>query len=411
MTSRQFDPVFSASLRNELEALAERPDALESVGRRPIAARPQVWAVVVTALVLVAATVGLLRITHAAPRPAEPTHPTVMDPLSRITDATSPYYVARAVRTIVDTRGVGPGARDVQVPPGVTDVRVYLNCSGSAKYSVGIDGSGAMSGSACNRDSGTNASMGVRPGKHTVTVGVSKGVAWALTVIETPPPTVSSGALIDPLAAVRDRRNPDALVGNAEPVLVATGLTGGSTASTPNHPAARLRAYFVCRTASASATAVVDGHVMRGCMNSIAHWFDFTPSAGPLTARFETTGDAAFLVVRAPQGVTDSPASVELSYPKAQGTLLARAAGSGAVASGTYRPHGTALTITTTCRGTGWLEIMTDQGGTTTRGEPCSATAPNVTGFEGPRDSGTRPTWSVVPHGDISWTFQLSAAG
>jgi len=66
MTTREFDPVLSAALRNELEALATRGPA----SRRPALRDPQIWITAVTAVVLVLATIGVLQLTsgrHAVP--------------------------------------------------------------------------------------------------------------------------------------------------------------------------------------------------------------------------------------------------------------------------------------------------------------------------------------------------------
>ena len=149
MTTRQFDPVFSAALRNELEALAERADAAPAAApHRPHRAplRSQVWISVAVALALVVATLGVLRLTAPHVPPAD--HgPAVVSPLTRITDPRSPGYVARSVATLLNARGTGSGTRTFDVPGGVTSLTVYLNCSGSAKYEVELDGRGSMSSS------------------------------------------------------------------------------------------------------------------------------------------------------------------------------------------------------------------------------------------------------------------------
>src|ERR1700712_5766479 len=104
-------------------------------------------------------------------------------------------------------------------------------------------------------------------------------------------------------------------------------------------------------------------------MNSIAHWFDFTPKPGSTTAQVTAPAGTSWslLVVPAPKGAKDSPANTTLAYPEAPGTVLARARGAGAPASGTYRKPGSAIEFVVTCRGTGWLEIQSADGGTTTR--------------------------------------------
>ncbi|MBW4042005.1 MAG: hypothetical protein HIU86_07730 [Acidobacteria bacterium] len=411
MTTRRFDPVFSAALRNELEALADAHDPAAAPALQRFAAlrRPQVWVAVVTAVVLVAATIGVLHLTSAPTEPAGRSR--VVDPLTKVTDPSSPEYVARAVQTLLHISSVGPGGHDFSVPAGVTSVRVYLNCAPSGQSTVDIDGKGRMSGG-CSRDSGSTYDMPIKPGTHEVEVTVGTRTDSTLLLMASPAPTVSPGALIDPLTQVRDRRDPDALVGDTTPVLRAGGSGAGGTRPVTVTPGARLRLYFVCRTTSSSADVVVAGHTVSGCMNSIAHWFDFTPTSTSTTAQVDAPAGEpwSLLVVPAPVGAKDSPANATLPYPTASGTVLAEARGSGAPASGTYRRPGNAIAFTVSCRGNGWLEIMTGDGGTNTRGTRCSALQPNTTGFSGEKDPSPQH-WTVLPHGDISWTFQLTSDG
>jgi hypothetical protein len=411
MTTRQFDPVFSAALRDDLEALAEQEHAGAPAGptRTPILRRPQVWVSVVTALVLVAATLGLLRLTDRPPQPADRT-PAVVDPLTRITDPGSPYYVARSLTTLLDATGTGSGSRTFDVPGDVSDMRVYLNCSGSgsAKFGVGIDAEGSMSGG-CDRDSGNSYSRAVTPGRHTVEVGVAKGVVWAITIIRTPSPTVAKGALIDPLAAVRDLRNPDAIPGDVRPLLQRHGTATSSpeTFAVPGD-VRRLRVLLVCSPSSAATRVRIDGHEASGCMNAIAHWFDLTPSSRSVTAQVVAPDGGAWslLVAPAPKGAKDSPESARLPYPRVEGTVVGRARGAGATATGLYA--GVAeVTVTMTCRGSGWLEVSTGNGSTSTQGATCSS-GPSTTGMGGDDGGGRTRRWTVVPHGDVSWTVQLS---
>jgi len=408
MTTRQFDPVFSAALRNELEALVDAPKPIPAKGLLLTLRKPQVWISIVTAAVLVAATIGLLQVTHGG-ESAPAGRSRVADPLTSITNPSSSGYVAREVQTLLHVSATGPGAHDFSVPTGVTSLRVYVNCAPTGKSGVGIDGDGKVSGE-CSRVSGLSYDMPIDPGTHEVEVTVKKGTDYTLLLMASPAPTVSTGALIDPLAQVRDLRNPDALVGDTSPVLDITRTAGDGrgSASTPLHSSDRLRAYFVCRTSSSTAEAVVDGHTISGCMNSIAHWFDFTPRSATLTAQVDPTGDSALLVVPAPKGAKDSPANTTLRYPKAPGTALGRARGAGTPVSGTYRRPGTSIVFTVSCRGTGWLEMTTTDGGTTTRGTACSALSPQTSGFGGDSKDSSLKTWSVIPHCDISWTFQIS---
>lgn len=404
--TRSFDPVLSAALRNELEHLADREAARPA---RPVLARPQVWISVVTALVLVAATVGVLRLTAPAPVPAKPAGG-VVDPLSRITDPTSPYYVARSVTTLLDTAGRGSGTVAFDVPGSVREYQLYVNCS-RGDVEAEVDGQGAMKGG-CVRDSGTNYSQVITAGRHTVSVRVGADVQWALTIIERPGPTIAAGDPIDPLTAVRDLRNPDAIPGAASPLLQDRGDRTGEvrTVAVPEG-VRRLRVLLVCSPSAPAVRVRIDGHQVLGCMNAIAHWYDFTPSSRSITAQVVSVSRVPWrlLVLPAPAGATDSPENALLPYPETAGpgAVLARAHGVGATATGTYR-RPAVIAVTTTCRGRGWLEIRLGEGdGTSTRGTACSTTRPDRVGFGGEAGKSER-RWTVIPHGDISWTFQIS---
>lgn len=412
MTARDFDPVFSTALRHELEHLAEA--AGREPAPRPALRRPQVWVTLVTAAVLAAATVGVLRVVQLPVVPAAPP-PAVVSPLSQITDPEDrASYVARAVRVLLDARGIGPGSRRVEVPADVQEAQVYLGCSPSSPFTVEIDGGGGAS-STCAARLGGSFSGAQKPGAHRVAVTVPKGVAWALTIIAKPPPTVSAGALVDPLTQVRDRRNPDALVGDPRPLLRLQG-SGDSRPLRFTVPpgVGRVRVYLPCRPTSAATAAVVDGRRISGCQNAIAHWFDLTPSASTVTASVTAPAGVAWslLVVPAPPGAKDSPPSAPLRYPASggDGPVIARARGIGAQATGTYTRRSDGIGVRIVCRGTGWIEFSSPDGDTSTRGDACGA--PTNTGFGG--GVGTAPKrlrWTVTPHGDVSWAVVITDSG
>ena len=409
MKTRDFDPVLSAALRNELEALADGRGAERGATRHrtPGVRRPQVWITVATAIVLIIATFGALRLSAHDVPPADPGS-RVVDPLTSATTPSSPYYVARSVRVVLHARGTGSGTHAFTVPAGVQDVTLRVNCAPDRTFSTRIDGLGDSSGG-CSRDGGSSFSGPISAGAHRLTLQVGAGTAYRLLLIATPGPTVSPGALIDPLQQVRDLRNPDAVVGDTRPLLRASQATGSAVSAPLPAGVRRVRVLLVCTPASASTTAVVSGRLVSGCQNSVAHWLDLTPPTRTLTAsvRAPLGTTWSLLVIPAPQEAKDSPANTALPYPAMQGTVLAQARGAGAEATGTYEQTTDSIGISTTCRGTGWLEITTGSSGTTTRGTACSTTRPSRVGFGGPDDVG-RHRFAVIPHGDISWTFQIT---
>ncbi|MFD1721922.1 hypothetical protein [Amnibacterium endophyticum] len=409
MKTREFDPVRSAALRNELESLPTARSA-PSVAER--LCRPQVWVTAVTAILLLAATVGVLQVTAAhEPQPARTGG---LDALQQVTDPDSGAFVARAVHVLLQARGEGLGERRFEVPSGTGSVRVLLVCASDEHFTIDLSGGGGAPASGastlsggCGRTIGGTGDVPVEAGAHRVAVHTPADVRWDLLVIRTPDPTVRTGPVIDPLAAVRDPYDPDSLPGDTRPLLQGSGR-GSDRVSGPTAPAGvRLRAYLVCSPSSSSTTATIDGHRVRGCMNSIAHWFDFTPTDGRLVADVRASGDWALLVVRAPAGAAgDSPDATVLPYPAEQHDVLARTRGSGASASGTYVRRSAWLTLVMTCRGSGSLEVETPDGGTRLRGR-CDG-HPIETSFGGEDDGiGRTRTWTAVPHGDISWTFQI----
>jgi hypothetical protein len=413
MTARDFDPVFAAALRNELEARADRAPAQEA-RRFARLRRPQVWITAATALALLLATVGVLRLVAPPVQPAAP-GVDLVDPLTSVTQPSHASYVARAVDVLVHARGVGTGSHDFDVPAGTGSMTLYVACTGSGRWSTDVDGEARLA-SDCSRETGSSGAAAISTGRHTLTVHVRPGTAYAVLGIRTPAPTIAPGAVIDPLAAVRDRHTPDALVGDARPVLQASGAgavtgTGTSTTAVPDG-VRRLRVFLVCQPSAATTQVRIDGHRVLGCMNSVAHWFDFTPSGRTLSAQVvpAAPGDWRLLVVRAPEGATDSPANALLPYPQDRGgAVLSRGRGVGAPASGTYLRSRGGIRLAMTCSGTGWLEVATADGGTSTRGNPCSTTDPLTVGLGGgDGDSpGKRLTWTAIPHGDVSWTLTI----
>lgn len=418
MSTRQFDPVFSAALRNELEALADAEVEAEAPPRQFAHAlrRPQVWISIVTAVVLVTAAIGVFRVTGAVSPPAAT--PAVLDPLSEVTTPGSNNYVARSVQVLLRVRGTGTGTYAFEVPGGVRTARIYLDCAPKGAQSVEINDGGGMRGD-CDHTLGGSYDTPIESGTHEVTVRVGTGTDYALLVIVAPAPTVSSGALIDPLTQVRDRRDPDALVGDTRPLLRLSG-TGDSTARPFAVPAGigRLRVFFACQPSSATRRVRIDGHDVSGCMNAIAHWYDFSPSGRTITAQVVESGLTApsagswsLLVVPAPSGAKDSPANGLLPFSaNTAGAVLARSRGVGAQTSGTYMGRSDRIMVNVTCRGTGWVEVATNQG-TSGRGDDCGASGGFTVGFGGTEEEGKREPWTVTPHGDISWTVTISDAG
>ncbi len=414
MNARDFDPVFSAALRNELEARADRASAQQA---RPFARlrRPQVWITAATALVLLLATVGVLRAVAPTAQPAGPGS-AVVDPLVSVTTPDADAYVARAVNVLLHVRGTGSGVHDFTVPPGVSAMTVFVACSPSHRYSTGLDGGGFSSGT-CDRETGGSFGVDIRPGEHSLRIRLPRSAAYALLAIETPGPTVADGAVIDPLTAVRDRRTPDALVGDTGPLLQASGTRTGSvrTATVPDG-VQRLRVFLVCQPSSAATRVRIDGHQVLGCMNSVAHWFDFTPRSRTVSAQVVSVSptDWRLLVVPAPDRAQDSPANALLPYPAEDGRepVLVRARGVGGTATGQYVRRTSGVVLDITCRGTGWLEVQTGDGSSSGRGDACEQEGRMSAGFGGQDDlAGKRLTWTAIPHGDISWTLTILDGG
>lgn len=415
MTTRRFDPVFSAALRNELESLAGTQEEQEAPPKPvlPVLRRPQVWISIVTAVVLVAAAIGVFRLTGAVPQPAQT--PAVVDPLSEVITPGSNNYVARSVHTLLTVRGTGTGTHAFDVPAGVRSVRVYLDCAPKGPQSVEISGAGGSSGD-CDRIPGGSYDSPIESGTHDITVRLRKGTDYSLLVMVSPAPTVSTGALIDPLAQVRDRRDPDALVGDTRPLLRLRGQQGGSApvAFTVPMAVSRIRVFLACEPAASGTSVRIGGHLVTGCQNAIAHWFDFSPTSRSVTAEV-TAPDAgawSLLVVPAPPGAKDSPANRLLPYPATDGgPILARTRGTGARTTGTYVSRTDSILVTATCRGTGWVEVATGSG-TSGRGDDCGRTGELMVGFGGDgSDKGKRLPWTVTPHGDVSWTVTIQDDG
>jgi hypothetical protein len=406
MTTRQFDPVFSAALRNELEALADAP----AKGFLPTLRKPQVWISIVTAVVLIAATVGVLQVAHGTQ-----SHPAgrsrVVDPLAAITDPGNGGYVAREVQVLLHVSAKGPGAHDFSVPSGVTSLRIYLNCAPTGHSGVGLDGDGKVSGD-CSRESGSAYDLPVTAGTHEVEVTVKKRTDYTLLLMASPAPTVSAGPLIDPLTQVRNLRNPDALVGDTTPLVQMSSARFGDREERFPVPAGvtRMRAYLVCRPSSATTEMRVGTHVVIGCMNSIAHWFDFSTDKPSIAVSVTSPVDWSLLVVPAPKGAKDSPENtlLPLPAPGADQHVLAQARGAGDQVVGTLPASRTGIDIGVTCRGTGWLEVATAQG-TIGRGSDCTTLGRFGTGIGG--GPAKRGPYTVTPHGDISWTVTISDAG
>ena len=410
MTARDFDPVLSAALRNELEARADGA----AVAPRPFARlrRPQVWITAVTALALLLATVGVLRLVAPAPQPASP-GTSLIDPLTSVTRPDRASYVARAVDVLVHARGTGSGTHTFDVPAGTGSMSVYVACTGSGEWSTEVDGEG-YTASDCSRETGSSGSAPITAGEHTLTVHVRAGTAYAVLGIRTPGPTIASGSVIDPLTAIRDRHTPDALVGDTRPVLRVSGTrtSGVLTAAVPDG-VRRLRVLLVCQPSAAATRVRIDGRRVLGCMNSVAHWFDLTPRSRTISAQVVSVGPTAWrlLVVPAPEGAEDSPANALLPYPAQDGPepVLVRTRGVGAPTTGTFRSASGAIRVVMTCRGTGWMEVQAGTFGGSGRGDDCGK-EPVTTGFGGGDDDeerGKRMTWTAIPHGDISWTMTI----
>ncbi|WP_375389426.1 hypothetical protein [uncultured Amnibacterium sp.] len=190
MTTRQFDPVLSAALRNELEALADRHEVPAPLR---VIHRPQVWVTVATALVLAVATLGVLQTTRGmeAPPGRSSTGASLQDPLAEITDRSSALYIGDSPAPILHARADRTRTFALVVPRGVASVRFYVVCTAGSSWTLQIDArsSGGCHGSITGYEDVPAAQL-----RGSATVTVRPGTEYVLLVIPTPtttPPAVS----------------------------------------------------------------------------------------------------------------------------------------------------------------------------------------------------------------------------
>ncbi|MGT2426251.1 hypothetical protein [Amnibacterium kyonggiense] len=309
MTIRQFDPVFSAALRNELEAIADAGDAPARPHRphRPVRAalaRPQVWVSVITAVVLVAATIGVLQIAHRTTlQPAATT--AISDPLEQITDPSDPEYVGAAPLVLLSTRGTGSTMIGIDVPPGVTSVRPYLRCLPLASFRISL-GKGFSTG--CDARSADYADIPVVAGRRTLALRIPADTTWRLVVIVTPSTgtttsstlhvTAGPEAITDPLAQITDPADQSFVARSVSPVVDVSGIGSRRIPLAVPAGVSAVRIYIVC---ASGADWALDGETSQ-CRGRITGWSDQRVSRLPSSLRLTLPAGTRFhlLVIRSP---------------------------------------------------------------------------------------------------------------
>lgn len=222
MTPREFDPVLSAALRQELQRRVDAtsgPASGSAASRHP---RRQAVIAIAVAAVLIALTVGTLRLTASAPSPATTgrtaaTGGGIVDPLSELTDPSDDRALADGTYAVLlASRAAGARSFSFEVPPDVTSVRVYLACAPASTFRVTV--ARAFSGGCASRFQDF-ADIPTRSGTRTVRVTVPGSTRYSLLVVTTPDPdgtTTYSTLTVSPLppaALPYPEVDPAALVG------------------------------------------------------------------------------------------------------------------------------------------------------------------------------------------------------
>ena len=423
--TRSFDPVLSAALRNELEHLADREATRPA--RPAAAARPQVWITAVTAVLLVVATLGLLRITggsDGAPAAARPGDP--------LTAAHGPLADAELrgtpVTVLAQGRAIGGSRFRLSVPEGTTRLTAYATCgpAGSAKLELlGFSGSGECAPASARaftlQDPGS--------GPTELRVDLPSGVAARILVIAVAPSSTTTlsqlrvhdlpAGLRDPLTEILDPRS-DAYIRAAPDVLLGASGTGSRDlpvvlpAGTTS-----VRPYLNCSPETRQYSVGVDEGSMHGeCSSGFGGSFGDVPmTPGAHTVRVRVPKGTAWSLVLIATPVytpaTAGPVRALLPYPSgiAPDRVLGRERGAFGIVTGRLEGTMTRVSVTITCQGDGTVTVATPFG---TAGNPaerasCGARSPKrtSTGMGGP-ERVTDPRFTITPYGDVRWTVTFT---
>lgn len=422
MTTRQFDPVFSAALRNELEALADGGAPVREPRRRSLAAlaRPQVWISLVTALVLAVATVGVLRLTEP-PAPVAPAgRAGVVDPLAQITDPSYGDYVGPSPRVLLRTSGTGATTTTIDIPAGVTSVRPYLRCSTSSYYRLAVGKGFATS---CERTSGDFADIPVAAGSRTLDLRIASGVRWRLVVIATPDDPSSSAAttttpdaVVDPLTDLTDPTSTLYVADRLTPILHERA-TGSRTFALRVPSGVEDVTFYLACSAGAEWVLTTDTSESGGCSGRLDGSVGEPAAQLHGTVRVTVSPGTEFVLLAVPTPVEPaSPAKgielPRLPYPSVSGTVVGRDRSTSAAHEvGDLTAAVSTLRIIATCEGSGSLRISTSDGSSTTAG--CAAGAPKRTTRTVGRTGGLEGLgalrYGVQPTGSVTWTVTFVA--
>jgi hypothetical protein len=177
MTVPEFDPAFSRDLRQEL---VSRSDAVARPRTRPHGSLPQRRALlttIVTAVVLLFITIGVLQVVRPAAGPAAPSSgvaSTVVDPLTVVTDpAQGEQFLSRSPDVLLHAIGTDGASHSatIDVPDGTTTVRIWLNCTEGAHFAISLHR---------HARTGTCASSDATPWDVTVPAGARVTVQYAV---------------------------------------------------------------------------------------------------------------------------------------------------------------------------------------------------------------------------------------
>jgi hypothetical protein len=428
MTTRQFDPVLSAALRNELEALADRAE--DPAPTRPVLARPQVWVTAVTALVLVLATVGVLRLTAVEGTPPAGGGGSLVDPLVASGGPSEDETLRDTpVTTLLHRESTGPTTFAVDVPAGTTWLGVYATCSPRSAITVADDAQGDLR-STCAFDGAVSSSTAdPSTGQRRIDVVVPERTRFRILVLAATPASTTTvsqlevrdvpAGVSDPLEEIQDPASDSYIRANPEVLVHASGGSDGTFPIVVADDLTSVRPYVNCTPESGYRVEIDGVSTIEGtCDPSFSGSFSDIPlEPGQHTFTVRLTGaesaDRAFvaLLIATPQYLpsTSGPSRAPLPYPTnlAADQVLARDRGAAGITTGRIPRSVRGVSISITCRGDGAVAVQTPFG---TLGNPAGRDACGTDeavqtggGVSG-RRLVDRPRYTITPYGDVRWT-------